>query len=86
MRVLVDCARRETGFPYAARMVTEAETELGIYRSATIWLELKGENALAEADRMLSEIRRRGDRRAADNWLKIIAAVEDLQQREAIVS
>ena len=68
--------RRVSGLP---RMGTESE--LGIYRSAAIWLEHKGENAVAEAGRLLTEIRRRGDGRSADSWLEIIAALEDLQHR-----
>ena len=62
------------------------DLEQGIYRSATIWLELKGEAAVAEAGKMLSETQRRGNRRAVENWLKIIAALEDIQQRDTVPS
>jgi hypothetical protein len=58
-----------------------AQPDDGICRSATIWLELKGENALAEAGRMLAEVRQRGDARASESWLKIIAALEEIHHR-----
>jgi hypothetical protein len=57
------------------------DSDLGTYRSATIWLELKGDRAVVEAGRMMSETRRRGNRQAADSWIKIIAALEDIQHR-----
>jgi len=53
----------------------------GVSRSATIWLELKGGNALAEAGHMLAETRRRGDARATETWRRIIAAIEEIQRR-----
>jgi hypothetical protein len=65
-------------------MVTNGDSERSIYHSATIWLELKGEQALDEAGRMLNETVRRGDRRSADLWARIIAALEDLRARTAM--
>jgi hypothetical protein len=62
------------------------DLEQGIYRSAAIWLELKGETAIAEAGKMRNETQRRGNGRAADSWLKIIAALEDIRHREAVPS
>lgn len=55
-----------------------SDRDRSIYHSATIWLELKGERALDEAGRMKIETARRGDRRSADLWGRIIAALEDL--------
>lgn len=66
------------------RHVTRNETETSIYRSATIWLALKGERAVDEAGRLMQETRRRGDGRSADLWARIIAAVEDLRARTGI--
>lgn len=57
------------------------ESESSIYRSATIWLELKGERAVDEGGQLMREARRRGDPRSADLWARIIAAVEDLRSR-----
>lgn len=57
------------------------DPDLGVGRSAAIWLELKGDQALAEAGRMLAETRRRGDARATEIWLKIIAAIEEIHHR-----
>ena len=59
------------------------DSEISIYRSATIWLELKGDRAVDEAGKMLNETRRRGDGRSADLWVKIITALEDLRHRVA---
>lgn len=62
------------------------ESQESICYSATIWLELKGDGAVAEANRMLDETRRRGDGRAIIDWLKIIAALEDMRDRRCAVS
>jgi hypothetical protein len=50
-------------------------------RSATIWLELKGPRARAEAARMLAETKERGDARSVEAWLQIIAALEAIEHR-----
>ena len=102
MRVFADCGRREIDFSIIVRFFCFAQPsrrgafhggaamigdpEQGIYRSATIWLELKGDRAVAEAARMATETRRRGNGRAADSWIKIIAALEDLQHRAPMIS
>jgi hypothetical protein len=57
------------------------DPQLSIYRSATIWFELKGTTAISEASRMMSEAGRRGDARAAEIWDKIISALADIEQR-----
>jgi hypothetical protein len=64
--------------------VTSDGSEASIYRSATIWFELKGEQAIDEAGRWMTETARRGDRRAAAQWVKIIAALEDLRSRVGV--
>jgi len=54
--------------------------DLGIIHSASLWLELHGENAIAEARIMAAEMRAKGDRNGADTWLQIIVAIEELQR------
>jgi hypothetical protein len=62
------------------------QEDANICYSATIWLELKGDGALAEATRMLDETRRRGDGRATINWIKIIAALEEMQDQSCAMT
>jgi hypothetical protein len=57
------------------------DPEIGATRSATIWLEIKGANARAEAARMLAETKERGDARSVEAWLQIIAALEAIEHR-----
>jgi hypothetical protein len=54
--------------------------DLGVIHSATMWLELHGDNAIPEARRMAAEIRGKGDLDGADTWLKIIVAIEEMRQ------
>jgi len=48
-----------------------------------MWLELHGDNAIAEARRLALEMPGRGDLDGADSWLKIIVAIEEMQRRDA---
>jgi hypothetical protein len=63
----------------AQRVAPPMATDLGIIHSATMWLELHGDNAISDARRMAAEIRGKGDLDGADQWLKIIVALEDLR-------
>jgi hypothetical protein len=45
-----------------------------------MWLELHGEDAIAEARRMAQDMQAKGDRSGADTWLQIIIAIEELQR------
>jgi hypothetical protein len=58
-------------------------TDLGIIHSASIWLELHGENAIAETRRMAAEMQAKGDQEGADTWLQIIVAIGELQRNAA---
>jgi hypothetical protein len=53
--------------------------DLGIIHSATMWLELHGDNAIPEARRTTAEMRRKGDLGGADTWLQIIVAIGELR-------
>lgn len=55
-------------------------SDLDVYRSAHLWLELHGENAVTEARSMVRQFRDRGDEAGADTWLRIIIAIEALRQ------
>jgi hypothetical protein len=55
-------------------------SDLGIIHSASLWLELHGENAIAEARIMAAEMRAKGDTDGADTWLQIIVAIEELRR------
>jgi hypothetical protein len=56
-------------------------TDISIIHSATMWLELHGDNAIPEARRMAAELRGKGDLDGADTRLKIIVAIEEMRQR-----
>jgi hypothetical protein len=53
---------------------------LGIIHSASLWLELHCENAIAEARIMAAEMRAKGNVDGADTWLQIIVAIDELQR------
>ena len=58
-------------------------SDLEIVRSATLFLELHGEEAVAKARDMVRTMRERSDNDGADRWLRIIVEIES-QQRRAI--
>jgi hypothetical protein len=51
--------------------------DLGIIHSASLWLDLHGENAITEARRLAAEMRAKGDTDGADTWLQIIVAIDE---------
>ena len=54
--------------------------DTGIIHTASMWLEVHGDNAVAEARRMAAEMQVKSDRDGADTWLKIIEAIEEIQR------
>jgi hypothetical protein len=50
-------------------------SDLEIVRSATLFVELHGEEAIAKARDMVRTMRERGDNNGADRWLQIIEAL-----------
>lgn len=55
-------------------------TDTDIIHTASMWLELHGDNAVVEARRMAAEMQAKGDRDGADTWLKIIEAIIEIQR------
>jgi hypothetical protein len=49
-------------------------------QSASLWLDLHGERAIAEARQMVLAMRAKGDLDGADKWLQIIVALEQMQR------
>ena len=58
-----------------------AKSDLEISRSATLFLVLQGEEAIAKAREMVRTMRERGDNDSADRWLQIIVAIDGIRQR-----
>ena len=56
-------------------------SDLEIVRSATLFLELHGEEAIAKARDMVRAMRERSDNDGADRWLRIIVAIGAMRQR-----
>ena len=56
------------------------DANLGIHHSATLWLELHGNEAIPEARKMAAMMRERGDLDSADTWLRIIVTLEEMRQ------
>ena len=57
------------------------EADIDIFRSANLFVELHGENAVTKAREMVRTMRERGDNDGADRWLQIIVAIERMRQR-----
>ena len=53
-------------------------SDLDIQRTAQLWMQQHGDNALAKAREMAEKMRRRGDNEDADVWLRFIAAIGEL--------
>ena len=49
-----------------------------IQRSAHLFVQLHGDEAVAKARKMVEEMRRKGDHEGADKWLRIIVAIGEL--------
>jgi hypothetical protein len=54
-----------------------------IRRTAKLWLEQHGDKALNKARDIVVGLQAVGDVGAADEWLRIILAIEELRQRPA---
>ena len=55
-------------------------SDLDIFRSANMYLELHGEEAIAKARDMVRAMKESGDNDSADTWLRIIVAIETSQR------
>ena len=53
-------------------------SEINIQRTAHLWNQRHGDEALPKARAMVEKTRRRGDKDGADVWLRIIAAITTL--------
>ena len=49
-----------------------------IHRSAHLLIQRHGDTAMAKAREMVEEMRRKGDNKGADTWLRIIVAIGEL--------
>jgi hypothetical protein len=58
-----------------------AASDLEIFRSANLYLELHGDDAVAKARAMVRAMRERGDNNGADRWLQIIVAIETMRHK-----
>jgi hypothetical protein len=56
------------------------ETDDDLVRLARLWLDRHGESAITVARDMVAEFREAGNTDAADRWLRVIIAIEELQQ------
>jgi hypothetical protein len=54
--------------------------DLGIIHSASLFLDLHGDEAVPEARKMATEMRAKGDLDGADTWLRVIVAIEDMRR------
>jgi hypothetical protein len=57
------------------------ETDIEIFRSANLFVELRGDDAVAKARDIVRMMRERRDNDGADKWLRIIIAIGTQQQR-----
>ena len=55
-------------------------SDLDILRSANMYLELHGDQAVAKAREMVRTMKERGDNDGADTWLRIIVAIETMRR------
>jgi hypothetical protein len=53
-------------------------SDLDIARSAHLWIQQHGEQAIAKAREMVEHMRAKGDAEGADTWLRIIAVITTL--------
>ena len=60
-----------------------SDSDLQIFRSANLFLELHGDDAVTKARDMVRTLNKRGDKDGADRWLRIIVAIEAMRQTMA---
>jgi hypothetical protein len=53
-------------------------SDFDIQRLAHLFIQLDGEQAIANARKMVEEMRRKGDNEGADKWLRILVAIGEL--------
>jgi hypothetical protein len=56
------------------------DPDVDIFRSANLFVELHGNDAVTKARDMVRTMRERGDNNGADRWLRIIVAIEAMRQ------
>ncbi len=52
-------------------------SEIDIARSAHLWIQRHGEDAIAKARERVEAMRANGDKEGADTWLRILVAITD---------
>jgi hypothetical protein len=55
-------------------------SDLDIFRSASMYLELHGDQSVAKAREMVRTMKERGNNDGADTWLRIIVAIETMRR------
>ena len=60
--------------------MTMTISDLDIFRSANLHLDQHGDQAVAKAREMVRTMKRRGDHDGADEWLRIIVAIETMER------
>jgi hypothetical protein len=53
-------------------------SDLDIHRTAHLWMQRHGDQAVAKARQMVEAMRRKGDQEGADTWLRVIVAIGTL--------
>ena len=53
-------------------------SDLDIHRTAHLWIQRHGDQAVAKAREMVEEMRQKGDQEGADTWLRITEAIGTL--------
>ena len=57
--------------------------DIDVFRSANLFIELHGDDAVAKARDMVRSMQERGDNAGADTWLRIIVAIETMRHKIA---
>lgn len=58
----------------------QLDAKRGSPNSVGLWFDLHGDEAIAEARKMVATMRVRGDLDGADSWLRIIVALGEMRQ------
>jgi hypothetical protein len=53
-------------------------SDLDIQRYARLFMQLHGNEAMAQARKMVEQMRKIGDPKGADTWLRVIVAIGEL--------